>query len=99
MVDVIQGSFVWDMEKDAYNQNVHGVSFAEATWAFLDRECLIIIDEAHCVDENRYFCVGKVGKRIVTVRFTYRHNRVRIYGAGIWRKGRKLYEAENKKCG
>lgn len=97
MVDVVQGSFVWDMEKDKYNQKVHGVSFAEATWAFLDRECLIIIDEAHGVDEDRYFCIGKAGERIVTVRFTYRHNRVRIYGAGTWRKGRKLYEKENNK--
>lgn len=99
MVDVIQGSFVWDMEKDAYNQKVHGVSFAEASWAFLDEDRLIEIDDGHSQDEDRFFCIGKVGSKIVTVRFTHRHDRVRIIGAGRWRKGRKLYEKENKKCG
>lgn len=99
MVDVIQGSFVWDMEKDAHNQKVHGVSFAEASWAFLDEDRLVEIDDGHSQDEDRFFCIGKVGNKIVTVRFTHRHDRVRIIGAGQWRKGRKLYEKENKKRG
>lgn len=99
MVDVIQGSFVWDMEKDAHNQRVHGVSFAEASWAFLDEDRLIEIDDGHSQDEDRFFCIGKVGNKIVTVRFTHRHDRVRIIGAGQWRKGRKSYEKENKKRG
>lgn len=97
MVDVVHGTFIWDSDKDEYNQRIHGVSFAEASWAFLDKECLIATDEAHSLDESRYFCIGKVGGAIVTVRFTYRNNRVRILGAGKWRKGRKLYEKENKK--
>jgi hypothetical protein len=31
----------------------------------------------------------------VTVRFTYREGVIRIYGAGYWRKGRKIYEEAN----
>ena len=32
---------------------------------------------------------------IITVRFTYREGKVRIFGAGYWRKGRKRYEQQN----
>jgi hypothetical protein len=39
---------------------------------------------------------GKVEEHIVTVRFTYRNYKIRIIGAGYWRKGKKIYEKENK---
>jgi predicted RNA binding protein YcfA (HicA-like mRNA interferase family) len=29
---------------------------------------------------------------ILTVRFTYRKNKIRIIGAGYWRKGKEIYE-------
>ena len=32
----------------------------------------------------------------MTVRFTYRGKVIRLIGAGYWRKGRKIYEEENK---
>jgi len=32
----------------------------------------------------------------MTVRFTYRHDMIRIIGAGYWRKGKAIYEQENK---
>lgn len=47
-------------------------------------------------EEDRYYCMGRVGEGILTVRFTYRANIIRIYGAGYWRKGRKIYEEQNK---
>jgi uncharacterized DUF497 family protein len=47
-------------------------------------------------DEKRYYCFGKVGEGIITVRFTVRSNLIRIIGAGYWRKGRKFYESKNK---
>jgi hypothetical protein len=31
----------------------------------------------------------------MTVRFTYRAGVIRIFGAGYWRKGKKIYEREN----
>lgn len=48
------------------------------------------------MNEERFFCIGKVNEGIITVRFTYRHQKIRIFGAGYWRKGRKLYEKQNK---
>ena len=91
------GKFEWDLEKAAANLKKHKLDFFFAVEAFLDPNRLIAIDEAHSDKEPRYFCVGKVGSRIATVRFTYRKKIVRLIGAGYWRKGKSLYEKENKK--
>ena len=40
-------------------------------------------------------CIGKVAGGILTVRFTHRKRKIRIIGAGNWRKGKKIYEEEN----
>jgi len=32
----------------------------------------------------------------MTVRFTYRRNKIRIFGTGYWRKGKKIYERKIK---
>ncbi len=45
--------------------------------------------------KDRHYCIGRVDEDIMTVRFTYRGNVVRIYGAGYWRKGRKIYEEQD----
>jgi len=37
--------------------------------------------------EKRYYCFGKVDGAIITVRFTYKGQTIRIFGAGYWRKG------------
>ena len=42
--------------------------------------------------KNGFYCFGRVGGGIMTVRFTYRKKVIRIIGAGFWRKGRKIYE-------
>lgn len=59
---------------------------------FLDPARLIAKDIEHSLDEQRYYCFGRVGYGILTVRFTMRGHKVRIFGAGYWRKGKKLYE-------
>ena len=88
-------SFEWDVDKDIENQLKHGVSFEEAKYAFEDLNRLIAPDKTHSANEIRYYCIGKVDESILTVRFTYRGKRIRIYGAGHWRKGKKVYEKEN----
>lgn len=88
--------FEWDADKDAANQAKHGVSFHEAIGAFLDANRLIMADERHGAVEKRFFCIGRAGGGIMTVRFTYRRDRIRIFGAGYWRKGRTQYEKENR---
>ena len=89
-------SFEWDPEKDLINQAKHGVSFAEAQHAFGDRDRVIAKDLSHSEGEERYYCFGKVGDGVMTVRFTYRHSIIRIFGAGYWRKGKRIYERENQ---
>ncbi len=37
-----------------------------------------------------------INNDIITVRFTYRGKKIRIFGAGFWREGKKIYEKENK---
>ncbi|MGZ3595309.1 MAG: BrnT family toxin [Syntrophales bacterium] len=91
-----RATFEWDEEKNKVNQPKHGVSLITAQQAFLDPHRVIAEDITHRTDEERYYCMGVVGEGILTVRFTYRRNVIRIYGAGYWRKGRKIYEDQNK---
>ena len=73
-----------------------GIPFEVAQYAFADPQRVIAEDTGHSEQEKRYYCFGMVGDGVLTVRFTYRGNRVRIIGAGYWRKGKKLYEQENQ---
>lgn len=91
-----QESFEWDRDKDVVNQAKHGVSFAKAQYAFADPQRVIAEDLSHAEGEKRYYCFGEVGGGIMTVRFTYRRGVIRIFGAGYWRKGKRIYERENK---
>ena len=88
--------FEWDAAKDRQNQEKHGIPFVLAQFAFADPKRVILIDEEHSREEQRFYCLGRVGDGIVTVRFTYRNNVIRIFGAGHWRKGKKLYEKQNQ---
>lgn len=93
---MIKSSFVWDDNKNEENQKKHNVSFEEAQLAFLDKDRIIAKDLEHSKIEERYYCFGKIVNGILTVRFTYRDNKIRIIGAEYWRKGKQLYEKENK---
>lgn len=88
--------FDWDEEKDRLNQLKHGVRFFDAQYAFRDPSRIIHEDLAHSTEkEKRYYCYGRIENAVMTVRFTVRSKVIRIIGAGYWRKGRKIYEAEN----
>ena len=88
-------NFEWDEQKNKQNIQKHGVSFEIAKEAFSDPRRLIAKDKAHSSTEKRYYCFGKIKDGILTVRFTYRNKRIRIIGAGYWRKGKKKYEEQN----
>ena len=88
--------FEWDAKKDEENKAKHGVSFGLAQYAFADPNRVIAQDLEHSRKESRFYCFGKVADGILTVRFTYRKDTIRIIGAGYWRKGRRIYETQNK---
>lgn len=72
------------------------MSFEEAQHAFSDPNRIVARDLEHSEDEERFYCFGKVGGDVITVRFTYRSERIRIIGAGYWRKGKRIYDKENE---
>ncbi len=78
--------FEWDAAKDLESQRKHGVAFVVAQIAFADPRRVIAEDLSHSGAEHRYFRFGRVGERILTVRFTHRPGVIRIFGAGYWRK-------------
>ena len=57
---------------------------------------MIFADTDHSVDEERLSCLGMAGDGVMTVRFTYRAKRIRIFGAGYWRKGKGIYDHERR---
>ena len=87
--------FTWNENKNQENINKHGVSFVDAQYAFQDNNRIILEDNRHSDIEKRYFCPGKIHGEIMTVRFAYRDDKIRIFGAAYWRKGKKIYEKEN----
>ncbi|MFH1759606.1 MAG: BrnT family toxin [bacterium] len=84
--------FEWDDIRNLVNIEKHGVSFEEAMQAFIDPKRKIRLNQKHSANEMRYYCLGMIGGRVMTVRFLVRGSKVRIIGAGYWREGRKIYE-------
>ncbi|MGZ9213930.1 MAG: BrnT family toxin [Candidatus Binatia bacterium] len=93
---MVMTRFEWNQRKNRQNQLKHGVTFELAQLAFADPKRVIAEDLQHSESEKRYYCFGKAGGGIMTVRFTYRENVIRILGAGYWRRGKRIYESENK---
>lgn len=88
-------SFEWDEKKNDENVEKHGINFQTAQYAFIDPRRVIAKDLEHSKLEKRYYCFGKVKGGVLTVRFTYRASKIRIIGAGFWRKGKSIYEKQN----
>jgi hypothetical protein len=88
--------FEWDPAKDRLNVEKHGVPFALAQFAFADRKRVIAEDLSHSGREKRFYCFGEVEGGILTVRFTFREGVIRIFGAGYWRRGKRIYERTNQ---
>ncbi|MBU0506050.1 BrnT family toxin [bacterium] len=86
-------TFEWDLKKEDQNIKKHKCSFLEAIQVFYDPRVIHLEDENHSSVENRFYAVGKSEKgNVITVRYTWREDKIRIYGAAKWRKWRKYYE-------
>ncbi len=91
-------NFEWDRNKELQNREKHGLDFSEACQAFRDPCALIRFDAKHStLTELRWWLIGRVGSRIVAVRYTHRpHGVVRIIGAGCWSNAADFHEEHCK---
>ena len=86
--------FEWDEAKNQANIKKHGISFEEAETVFEDEDALIISDESHSDEEDRFILVGFSYKaNLLVVCHCYRENEsiIRLISA------RKATVAERKK--
>ena len=94
-MDISSGDFVWNAEKEAANIEKHGVDFVTAAKAFADPRRRTFHDDKHSGKEPRQFCIGMADGKVITVRYVLRQGKIRIFGAGFWRKGEAYYEAQD----
>lgn len=87
-------NFEWDENKNLLNTEKHGISFKEAIKAFGNPKRKVRFNKKHSAIEMRYYCLGMVDGRVMTVRFVIRDGKIRIIGAGYWREERKIYEQD-----
>lgn len=85
--ETLKARFEWDSGKSRLNKKKHGVRFITAQRAFLDPNRIIAKDLKHSKKEPRYFCIGRVGDCVITVRFTYRGNINKNYWGRLLEKG------------
>ena len=77
-------SFSWDAKKNRANERKHSVSFKEALSVFYDEEALLISDDEHSIEEERFVLIGRSNLfRILVVCHCYRQDdeEIRIISA------------------
>lgn len=85
--------FEWDLRKEKENFAKHGYGFDLGKEVFADSHVIHLEDVNHSLDEGRFYAVGKtLSGEILTVRYTWRGEAIRIFGVANWRKWRKFYE-------
>ena len=64
--------YVWDSEKEAANQERHGIDFTTAAQVFADPNAITDYDASHSRDgEDRWTTIGLVGGVLLLVRVTW----------------------------
>ncbi len=92
--------FEWDENKNKLNIKKHGISFEEASTVFYDDEALIISDEAHSDNEERFIMIGFSYKyNLLVVCHCYRQNEsvIRIVSARKATKNERKEYLKNEK--
>ena len=86
----------WDQAKNVANQKKHGVSFEEAQELLLsDRDYLVVFDEEHSQDEDRFIAIGPIRRGLVLIVWTERNDDVVRIISARWatRSERELFRA------
>jgi len=75
--------FEWNEEKNLINIKKHNLSFEESKEAFYDEYALLVYDQEHSDDEDRFYQIGMIKNlSIVTVIFCIRkEDTIRIISA------------------
>lgn len=89
-------TFEWDEDKAARNQRDHGVAFAEAATVFDDPYFVVLTDDAHSANEQRYWIIGESDqRRVLLVVYTERGDATRLISArAATPREEKVYEEE-----
>ena len=94
MIEYLDILFDWDENKAKINEQKHGVTFLEAMTIFKDDNAVIMDDEEHSEDEERFILLG-ISKQsnLLMVCHCYRENDdiIRLISA------RKANKQESKK--
>ena len=73
MTEIEGQLFDWDTKKNLSNIEKHGVSFKEAATVFRDDGAIVLNDEEHSKDEERFKIIGFSGNlRLLMVCHCYR---------------------------
>ena len=94
---IIDGILVeWDEKKAAINEQKHGVCFEDAALVFADDNLLVIRDERHSQDEDRWQAIGMVNDVLFVV-YAERGEAIRLISAraATPNERRKYYGAQN----
>jgi uncharacterized DUF497 family protein len=79
---VRQIRFEWDSIKAAKNFRKHGVTFEEASAVFDDPNFIMVVDDEHSIDEERFITIGLSNKtRLLMVAHTDNADLIRIISA------------------
>lgn len=92
--------FEWDENKNKLNIKKYGISFEEASTVLNDDEALIISDEAHSDNEERFVMIGFSYKyNLLVVCHYYRQNEsiIRIVSARKATKNERKEYLKNEK--
>jgi len=71
----LDGTFRWNGRKNEINIRKHGVSFEEAYTVFYDNNAIVIDDEEHSAQEERFLIIGVSSElRMLVVCHCYRES-------------------------
>jgi len=91
----VKPRFAWDAGKAAKNMEKHAVLFEEAATIFEDPMFIMLVDDEHSVDEERYITIGlSEHGRLLVVAHTERGDQVRIISARKASKKEEQFYAE-----
>ncbi|MBF0491996.1 MAG: BrnT family toxin [Deltaproteobacteria bacterium] len=90
----MDAEFEWDWEKYILNLKKHGISLEEAETVFDDPLSLVVHDESHSEEEDRYLIIGESCKgKLLVISHVYRRDKIRIINARFASlKEKKNYE-------